>query len=110
MPFLDIEGLWQRMYVGTAMNGRRGAVVHAMGAVEMALWDLKGRALGKPVGLLGGAQRKTMVLSSLQPASNGFAEYRDALGGIRTQRQASQRLQGGEVGVDDERPLMRMAA
>jgi L-alanine-DL-glutamate epimerase and related enzymes of enolase superfamily len=79
-PF-DIEGLWHRMYVGTAMNGRRGAVVHAMGAVEMALWDLKGRALGKPVHeLLGGAQRKTIVpYASLQPAGHGFAEYRDAL-------------------------------
>jgi L-alanine-DL-glutamate epimerase-like enolase superfamily enzyme len=79
-PF-DIEALWHRMYVGTAMNGRRGAVVHAMGAVEMALWDLKGRALGKPVHeLLGGAQRKTIVpYASLQPAGHGFAEYRDAL-------------------------------
>ena len=79
-PF-DIEGLWRRMYIGTAMNGRRGAVVHAMGAVEMALWDLKGKALGKPVHeLLGGAQRKTIVpYASLQPAGHGFAEYRDAL-------------------------------
>ena len=79
-PF-DIEGLWRRMYVGTAMNGRRGAVVHAIGAVEMALWDLKGRALGKPVHeLLGGARRKTIVpYASLQPAGHGFADYRDAL-------------------------------
>src|SRR5262245_23161377 len=78
---LDIEGLWRRMYVGSAMNGRRGAVVHALGAIEMALWDLKGRALGKPVHeLLGGAQRKTIVpYASLQPAGHGFAEYRDAL-------------------------------
>ena len=52
-----------------------------MGAVEMALWDLKGKALGKPVHeLLGGAQRKTIVpYASLQPAGHSFAEYRDAL-------------------------------
>jgi len=79
-PF-DIDGLWRRMYIGTAMNGRRGAVVHAMGAIEMALWDLKGKALGKPVHeLLGGAQRRTIVpYASLQPAGHGFVEYRDAL-------------------------------
>ena len=59
-PF-DIEGIWRRIYLGTAMNGRRGAVVHAFGAVEMALWDLKGKALGKPVHeLLGGAVRPTV--------------------------------------------------
>lgn len=86
-PF-DIEGLWLRMYVGTAMNGRRGAVVHAIGAVEMALWDLKGRALGKPVHeLLGGARRTSVVpYASLQPAGHSFAEYRDAL--VESARQA----------------------
>src|SRR6266478_8376967 len=45
----DIAALWRRMYVGTCMHGRRGAVVHAMGAIEMALWDIKGKAEGKPV-------------------------------------------------------------
>jgi L-alanine-DL-glutamate epimerase-like enolase superfamily enzyme len=78
---LDIEGLWQRMYLGTAMNGRRGVVVHAMSAVDMALWDLKGKALGKPVyELLGGARQKTVTpYASLQPAGHSFEEYRDAL-------------------------------
>jgi L-alanine-DL-glutamate epimerase-like enolase superfamily enzyme len=79
-PF-DIGGLWQRMYLGTAMNGRRGMVIHAMSAVEMALWDLCGKALGKPVhALLGGAKRDHIVpYASLQPAGHGFADYRDAL-------------------------------
>jgi L-alanine-DL-glutamate epimerase-like enolase superfamily enzyme len=78
---MDIEGIWRRVYVGTAMNGRRGAVVHTLGAVEMALWDLKGKALGKPVHeLLGGAKRRSIVpYASLQPAGHSFAEYRDAL-------------------------------
>ena len=77
---LDIEGIWRRIYLGTAMNGRRGAVVHALGAVEMALRDLKGKALGKPVQeLLGGAVRPTVVpYASLQPAGHSFEEYRDA--------------------------------
>ncbi|MGE3290832.1 MAG: mandelate racemase/muconate lactonizing enzyme family protein [Geminicoccaceae bacterium] len=79
-PF-DIEGIWRRIYLGTAMNGRRGAVVHTLGAVEMALWDLKGKALGKPVHeLLGGAVRPAVVpYASLQPAGHSFEEYRDAL-------------------------------
>jgi len=86
-PF-DIGALWERMYIGTAMNGRRGVVIHAMSAVEMALWDLCGKALGEPVyRLLGGAPRDHIVpYASLQPAGHSFAEYRDAL--VESARQA----------------------
>src|SRR5690348_11581547 len=37
---LRIEDIWDRLYVGAAMNGRRGAVIHAMGAIDIALHDL----------------------------------------------------------------------
>jgi L-alanine-DL-glutamate epimerase-like enolase superfamily enzyme len=79
-PFA-IGDLWTKMYLGTAMNGRRGMVIHAMSAVDMALWDLCGKALGKPVhALLGGAPRDHIVpYASLQPAGHRFEEYRDAL-------------------------------
>ena len=42
---LQPEELWEKLYVGSAMNGRRGAVVHAIGALDMALHDLRGKAL-----------------------------------------------------------------
>ncbi len=55
---MDIERLWRKLYVGTCMHGRRGAGIHALGALDMALWDIKGKALGKPVHeLLGGPSR-----------------------------------------------------
>ena len=78
---LNIEELWQRMYVGTCMHGRRGAGIHTMGAIEMALWDIKGKAEGKPVyELLGGAKQESIVpYASLQPSGNSFAAYRDSL-------------------------------
>ena len=79
-PF-DIGKLWERMYIGTAMNGRRGVVIHAMGAGEMALWDLCGKALGQPVHRLLGRPARDHITpyASLQPAGHSFAEYRDAL-------------------------------
>jgi L-alanine-DL-glutamate epimerase-like enolase superfamily enzyme len=56
---LDVEGLWRRMYYHTNRYGRRGAAVHAISGVDIALWDLRGKALGRPVfELLGGAHRK----------------------------------------------------
>jgi L-alanine-DL-glutamate epimerase-like enolase superfamily enzyme len=55
---LDVEANWQRMYDGTRRYGRRGVVIHAMSGADLALWDIKGKALGKPVHtLLGGKQR-----------------------------------------------------
>ncbi|MDQ0468866.1 mandelate racemase/muconate lactonizing enzyme family protein [Labrys wisconsinensis] len=79
-PF-EIGPLWETIYLGTAMNGRRGMVIHALSAVEMALWDLCGKAVGKPVhALLGGATRQHITpYASLQPAGHRFEEYRDAL-------------------------------
>ncbi len=78
---LDVEGLWDRLYVGSAMNGRRGAVINAIGAIDMALHDLRGKILGKPCyELLGGAVKDTIIpYASLQPEVSGFDAYRDSL-------------------------------
>ncbi len=77
----DIGAIWNDIYTFTAMNGRRGAVIHALGAVEMALWDIAGKAAGKPLWQLLGDRRDSPVVpyASLQPAGKSFEEYRDAL-------------------------------
>jgi len=54
----DPEQLWHRMYESTDYVGRRGLVMHAIGGVDVALWDLKGKIEGQPVhALIGGAKR-----------------------------------------------------
>lgn len=54
----DPERLWQLMYESTDYVGRRGLMMHALGGVDLALWDIAGQAAGKPVcELLGGAKR-----------------------------------------------------
>ena len=56
---LDIDALWRRMALATLNYSRDGATLQAMAAVDLALWDIKGKALGKPVhDLLGGARRQ----------------------------------------------------
>jgi galactonate dehydratase len=54
-----IERLWQRMHVAIMGHGMSGVVGQgAIGAIDMALWDIKGKALGVPVWqLLGGQVR-----------------------------------------------------
>ncbi|HEX3726650.1 MAG TPA: mandelate racemase/muconate lactonizing enzyme family protein [Pirellulales bacterium] len=57
----DVEALWQRMYFHTNRYGRRGVAIHAMSGVDIALWDLRGKALGVPIyALWGGARRPVM--------------------------------------------------
>jgi len=80
---LDVEGLWERLYVGSAMNGRRGAVINAIGALDIALHDLRGKALGKPCyELLGGKVREAVTpYASLQPEVSSLEAYRESMVG-----------------------------
>jgi L-rhamnonate dehydratase len=53
-PF-QTEYLWHKMYRANIYAGRRGIGIHAMSGIDLALWDIKGKALGLPVWkLLGG--------------------------------------------------------
>jgi L-alanine-DL-glutamate epimerase-like enolase superfamily enzyme len=49
--------LWDLMYGLTRWYGRKGVGVSALGGVDIALWDLRGKAEGKPVYELLGAER-----------------------------------------------------
>jgi len=74
---LNLRVLQEKMYQATFYYGRRGVVIHAMGGIDMALWDLAGKILNLPVcRLLGGPFRDQirMTLNSqprdpLDPAS-----------------------------------------
>jgi L-rhamnonate dehydratase len=58
---MDISRIWERMYQGTLYFGRDGAVIQAMAGIDLALWDIKGKALKQPVHqLLGGAFRDSI--------------------------------------------------
>ena len=60
-----VEELWERMYALTRWYGRKGAALSALGGVDMALWDLRGRAAGKPVwALLGGENDRCPAYAS----------------------------------------------
>jgi L-rhamnonate dehydratase len=47
-PF-KTEYLWEKMYRANIYSGRRGIAIHAMSGIDMALWDIKGKALQMPV-------------------------------------------------------------
>jgi L-alanine-DL-glutamate epimerase-like enolase superfamily enzyme len=79
-PF-DSEFLWQLMYRQTMAFGRKGIALVAISAVDIAIWDLLGKAAGQPVfKLLGGrTKRKIPIYASKlysQPLEQLAAEAR----------------------------------
>jgi L-alanine-DL-glutamate epimerase-like enolase superfamily enzyme len=46
---LDVARLWQRMYEGSAYYGRTGPALHTISALDQALWDIAGKAQGRPI-------------------------------------------------------------
>lgn len=56
---LETERLWQKMHRKTMYFGRSSVTITAMAAIDMALWDLKGKHFGEPIHrLLGGKQHE----------------------------------------------------
>jgi L-lyxonate dehydratase len=59
-PF-DNEYLWQKMYRRTLAWGRKGIGMTAISALDIALWDLMGKEVGKPVFKLLGGRTKEKI-------------------------------------------------
>jgi L-alanine-DL-glutamate epimerase-like enolase superfamily enzyme len=76
MDPLRHEQVWDRLYWLLTPRGQSGYASHAIAAIDLALWDLKGQVLGQPVWrLLGGARPQVPVYATF-----GFAFYdRDEL-------------------------------
>lgn len=65
------EQLWDRLYWLLTPRGQSGIGMHAIAAIDIALWDIKGKAYGQPVWkLLGGARTKCPLYATF-----GFGFY-----------------------------------
>lgn len=78
---LEPARIWEKLYTGSAMNGRRGAVICAMGAIDIALWDICGKAAEKPCWELLGTRAKDFIVpyASLQPTEGSYEQYKQSL-------------------------------
>jgi len=64
----EVEKTWDQMFKATIFYGRRGIVMNAISAVDLALWDLMGKVRGLPVyDLLGGPVRDELVFYATGP-------------------------------------------
>jgi len=101
-PF-QTEYLWHKMYRANIYSGRRGIAIHAMSGIDLALWDIKGKALGVPVWrLLGGGFTR-----SLRPYASSLFGASPAETGERARKFAARGFTAVKFGWD---PMGRDAA
>ncbi len=99
------------MYRGLIYFGRRGIAIHAISGLDIALWDIKGKALGKPIYELLGTPHRDRVrayASMLMPETP--AEVTEAITALRAQNFTAVKLGWGPLGKDAELDVELAAA
>jgi L-alanine-DL-glutamate epimerase-like enolase superfamily enzyme len=108
---LSIDLLIHRMLEGSIFYGRQGAVIQAMSGVEIALWDLAGKATGRPVyQLLGGAFRKQFLAYASNLFGNTPAETERNARALAAQGYRAVKFGWGPMGLSEESDLAHVRA
>ena len=81
---LEPERVSEKLHQNTFWLGRGGSLTHAISGIDIALWDILGKATGQPVGrLLGGRYRERVqpYASILMQEPGPLADYLQSLKG-----------------------------
>ena len=108
---LEPEVLWHRMYHHTRDYGQKGAVIGGISALDIAFWDIAGKARGEPVARLLGGMFRTRV----QAYATGFYRIRGQGEAARLAQEAERHVSQGfsaykvklGFGIDDDLTVMR---
>ena len=111
---LDTEVLWHKMYHATRDYGRKGSVIAAISAVDIALWDIAGKTHKVPIHVLLGGAFRTRV----QPYATGFYRVKGQGESARLADEAIRHHDSGframkvklGYGVDDDIKCMKAIA
>lgn len=107
---LEVERLWDRMFAETIPHGERATILQAIGAVDIALWDLKGKAAGVPVHkLLGGYHDRlpAIVIGGYYEDDKGLDGLLAEMVGYRDQGFAGVKMKVGRVDVREDAERLR---
>jgi L-alanine-DL-glutamate epimerase-like enolase superfamily enzyme len=107
----DVERLWQKMYVGLIYIGRRGIALHALSGIDIALWDIKGKAEGKSISeLLGGAKRDKVRAYASMLMPDTPEETAERVGALCSDGFTAVKLGWGPLGKDPAHDVRLAAA
>jgi L-rhamnonate dehydratase len=97
----DLELLWQHMYRQTMAFGRKGIAMVAISAVDIALWDLLGKAARQPVyRLLGGRTKPRIPVYASRLYSTPLAELAEEARRYKSEGYQAMKLRFGWGPVD----------
>jgi L-alanine-DL-glutamate epimerase-like enolase superfamily enzyme len=105
---MDHEAIWSKLYWRLTPRGQTGLATHAISGVDIALWDLKGKALGVPIAsLLGGARREVPLYVTFGPAFLSRDELVDVAKAMTAQGFTHLKMVVGQAALErrDTRPL-----
>ena len=109
---LQVEAIWSRLHLRALDYARRGVLVAAISAIDVALWDLRGKLLGQPVSTLLGGRRREGV--RVYATGLYFNESDDQVGALvdEAQRYVAQGFRAikMKVGLDVETDLRHVRA
>ena len=115
-PFLEgddparIEAVWHKLFRAMTYVGTRGLTSCVVSGIDIALWDIRGKALGLPIyQLLGGPVRESIALYTHFPlgetpqesARNALVPVRDGHAAIKTDPFAPERRRRQRQGLPD---------
>jgi L-rhamnonate dehydratase len=107
----DVERLWQKLYRGLIYIGRRGIALHALSGIDIALWDIAGKAAGKPVHeLLGGAKREKVRAYASMLMPDTTTETAERVAKLREDGFTAVKLGWGVLGRDADHDIALAAA
>ncbi|WP_427019219.1 mandelate racemase/muconate lactonizing enzyme family protein (plasmid) [Pseudarthrobacter sp. P1] len=100
---LDIDRLWRKMYHESSYMGRRGAAIHAISAIDIALWDIASQHYGVPIHtLLGGKVRDEIAAYGTFIPKDRPAENKKLVEGLLESGFTALKLGGGLFGTDPD--------
>jgi len=98
---LEIQRLWDKMYRSSNYMGRRGAGIHALSAIDIALWDIASQHYNTPIHmLLGGKYRNTIKAYGTFIPAQTMEENRAIAQRLKAQGFTSLKFGGGIFGDD----------
>jgi L-rhamnonate dehydratase len=104
----DVEFLWQHMYRKTMAFGRKGIGMVAISAVDIALWDLLGKAAKQPVyRLLGGRTKPKIPVYASRLYATEFNELTDEARRYKQEGFKAMKLRFGWGPVDGGEGMQR---
>jgi len=92
---------WDRMKEAVMQYGRDGVVLHAMAAIDIALWDIAGKRAGKPVAaLLGGIKHERLRCYGTSALGTNLADAADNARSVVDQGFSAVKLGWPPFGLD----------